>query len=274
MDDFHHSLHALMTGERDGYYQDFGRVEDLATAYREGFVYSGQYSAFRGRRFGSSSLDVTADRFVVYAQNHDQVGNRFGGERLTALLSFEELKLVAGAILLSPYIPMLFMGEEYGELAPFQYFVSHTDPMLVESVRRGRAEEFAAFGWQGEPLDPQDQGAFLTSKLDHALKDKEPHRSLRDLYRSLLRLRKTDPALRVLDKQSMEIETNEELRTMTVRRWAGSHEVVVTFNFSDEETDATLPAGAWHPALSSTDEQAAASLSPHSFAVFTKDEMR
>src|SRR5205823_14156028 len=125
-----------------------------------------------------SSRLIPGHKLVVVDQNHDHVGNRFGGERLSRLVDLETAKLAAGLTLLAPYVPLLFMGEEYGELAPFNYFVSHTDPGLVEKVRRGRREEFAAFGWTQEPPDPQDEFTFLASKLEHGLKAKEPHRSL------------------------------------------------------------------------------------------------
>ena len=167
-DDFHHALRVLLTDDRGGYYQDFGELGHLAKAFREGFVYAGDYSAYRRRRHGHSSRHMPAQQFVVFAQNHDQVGNRMFGERLSQLVSLEALKLAASAVLLSPFIPLLFMGEEYGEVAPFQYFISHLDPQLVDAVRRGRREEFAAFAWQGEPPDPQDIATFQRAKLDHA----------------------------------------------------------------------------------------------------------
>ena len=143
-DNFHHTLHVVLTGERNGYYQDFGTINQLAKAYSEGFVYSGEYSAFRRRRYGNSSRGTPGERFVVCAQNHDQVGNRAKGDRLTAILAFESLKLAAGAAVLSPCLPFLFMGEEYGETAPFLYFNSHGDPALIDAVKRGRQEGFAA----------------------------------------------------------------------------------------------------------------------------------
>ena len=124
---------------------------------------------------GTSPAGISSSHFVVCNQNHDQVGNRAAGERLSALVDFEALKLAAGVTLLSPYVPMLFMGEEYGETAPFQYFISHLDPALVEAVRRGRREEFAAFGWQDMVPDPQDEATFRRSQLQHQLKEKEPH---------------------------------------------------------------------------------------------------
>jgi maltooligosyltrehalose trehalohydrolase len=164
-DDFHHALHAFLTGERSGYYRDFGEFADIVKAFREGFVYDWRYSEYRKRRHGSSSKDRSPDQLVACIQNHDQVGNRMLGERLATLVSFEAYKLAAAAVLLGPNVPLLFMGQEYGEQAPFQYFVSHTDPDLVEAVRRGRREEFRSFDWAGEVPDPQDAGTFLRSKL-------------------------------------------------------------------------------------------------------------
>src|SRR5437667_2761407 len=159
-DDFHHALHALLTKERTGYYQDFGDISQLATIFREGWYFRGQYSRFRQRRHGNSTRGLSPSHFVVCSQNHDQVGNRATGQRLSALVDFESQKLAAGATLLSPFVPLLFMGEEYSETAPFQYFTSHLDASLVEAVRRGRREEFAAFGWEGTVPDPQDEGTF------------------------------------------------------------------------------------------------------------------
>ena len=159
-DDFHHALHVLLTGEQTGYYEDFHGVNDLAQAFRAGFVYSGQYSKYRGRRHGNSSQKIPGQSLIVFAQNHDQVGNRLLGDRLAQTASFEQLKLAAGVVLLAPYIPLIFMGEEYGDTAPFLYFVSHGDPALVEAVRKGRAEEFARFGWGAEIPDPQSEETF------------------------------------------------------------------------------------------------------------------
>ena len=150
-DDFHHALHTLLTGESKGYYLDFGGIEHLAKSLREGFIYSGQYSRYRSKSHGNSSLDRGADQLVVFSQNHDQVGNRMLGERLSSLVDFESLKLAAGVVLLSPFIPLLFMGEEYGETAPFLYFISHSDPALIEAVRKGRKEEFKEFTWVEDP---------------------------------------------------------------------------------------------------------------------------
>jgi maltooligosyltrehalose trehalohydrolase len=192
-DDFHHCLHTLLTGEKSGYYKDFGAIDQMERAYRDGFVYSGQYSPFRKRRHGSSSKDRPASQFVVFSQNHDQVGNRMQGERLSSLVSFEALKLAAGCVILSPYLPLLFMGEEYGETAPFLYFVSHSDPGLIEAVRNGRKEEFKAFGWEGEPPDPQDERTFLASELHWEERTKGSHETLLRFYKQLIACERERP---------------------------------------------------------------------------------
>jgi maltooligosyltrehalose trehalohydrolase len=169
-DDFHHALHTLLTGEDLGYYQDFGTCEALAIALRDRFVYSGNFSAFRCRRHGNQASDLPSTQFVVCAQNHDQVGNRMLGERLTQLVSYEALKLAAGVLLTSPYIPLLFMGEEYGEEAPFLYFIDHGDPALVDAVRAGRKAEFREFHAQGEPLPAHELATFKRSTLNWDLR--------------------------------------------------------------------------------------------------------
>jgi maltooligosyltrehalose trehalohydrolase len=246
-DDFHHCVHTLVTGERQGYYEDFGRLSDFGKAYREGYVYSGQYSAHRRRRHGNSSRRLAAHQFVVFAQNHDQVGNRLLGERLTQVVSFDALKLVAGTVLLSPFIPLLFMGEEFGESAPFPYFVSHSDPGLIEAVRKGRTEEFRAFRWQGEIPDPQDEATFQRAKLHWELCSREPHRLLLEFYRELIRLRKSHRALAHLAKESMEVTDWEEPKVLMVRRWFERDEVVQVMNFrsSTLEIPFAFPIGSW-----------------------------
>lgn len=230
-DDFHHSLRALLTGERDGYYVDFGRVGHLGAAYAEGFVRAGGYSEHRKRRHGRSSRGVEAERFVVFSQNHDQTGNRMLGERLAVLTEFERLKLAAAACVLSPFVPLLFMGEEYAETAPFLYFVSHGDAALVEAVRAGRKREFASFAWQGEPPDPQAEETFQASKLKWHLKEHGQHAALFGLYREMLRLRKAMPALAALRKDQAEVWWGEEERVVTVRRWAGREEALLALAF-------------------------------------------
>jgi maltooligosyltrehalose trehalohydrolase len=256
-DDFHHALHALLTGERKGYYRDFGSLEDLAKAHAEGFVYSGQYSGYRKRRHGSSSRDIPAWRLVVFSQNHDQVGNRAGGERLSRLVSFEALKLAAGIVLLSPFLPLLFMGEEYGETAPFLYFVSHSDEPLVEAVRKGRREEFAAFRWEGGLPDPQEEDTFRRSRLDHELSGVGHHRVLREYYRELIRLRKGHPALSRLSKEAMEVSVYGKEKILLVRRWKGLSQAAAACHFGDSvvSVQLPLPTGEWEKLLDSSEKR-------------------
>lgn len=238
-DDFHHSLRTLLTQERQGYYRDFGKLGQLAKAYREGFVH------------GNSSASIEADRFVVFCQNHDQVGNRALGERLSRLASFEKLKLAAGCVLLSPYLPLLFMGEEYGEKAPFLYFTSHSDPSLIQAVRKGRLKEFSAFGWKDRPPDPQDEETFIKSRLQPHLREEEPHKTLRLYYQTLIRLRKKIPALKSLDKKNLEVLEFEKEGLLSVRRWKGSSQTLMLASFGNKiaEVSLPLPRGKWRKVL-------------------------
>ncbi len=256
-DDFHHALHTLLTGERDGYYADFGGIEQLARAFTDGFVYSGQYSAYRMRRHGNRSSHLPAGKFVVFAQNHDQVGNRMRGERLSRLVSFESLKLAAGAVLLSPFLPLLFMGEEYGEEAPFLYFVHHGDEGLIEAVRKGRKEEFAAFGWEGEIPDPQDEETFRRSRPDRSLRSKGTHAVLLALHGELIRIRKTHPALSVPEDPGVgktEAVPFEREKALLVLRENGGARAAAVFHFGDSpaELRLPLPGKRWRKALDSS----------------------
>ncbi len=245
-DDFHHALHTMLTGETQGYYQDFGTLDHLAKAYSEGFVYCGQYSAFRRRKHGNSSHAVPASRLVVCSQNHDQIGNRMLGERLNHLVGFDGAKLAAAAVLLSPYVPLLFMGQEYGEKAPFLYHTDHSDPALIEAVRHGRKEEFAAFSWQGEAPDPQADETFLQSKLNPEARDQR-NNALFALHRELIRLRKSLPALAAPSKESTEVIAMEEEMTLFVRRWNEANQACVIFHFAPVPgaVRVPLPRGKW-----------------------------
>jgi maltooligosyltrehalose trehalohydrolase len=179
------------------------------------------------------------------------------GERLSRLVPFDALKLAAGAVLLSPFVPLLFMGEEYAETAPFQYFTHHSDPELVEAVRRGRRHEFAAFGWPGEPPDPQAEETFLRSRLDHGRRESAHHRALWEFYRELLRLRRTRPALSSLRKDRMEVSELDREGMLVVRRWAADGEAVAVFHFGDAPRAATIPfpPGDWVKRLDAADER-------------------
>jgi maltooligosyltrehalose trehalohydrolase len=254
-DDFHHALRTTLTGERAGYFADFRGFDDLVKAHEVGFVFDGQYAEYRGRCHGNSARDVEPSRFVVFSQNHDQVGNRMLGERLTESLSFEQLKLAAATVLLSPYQPLLFMGEEYAETAPFQFFVSHTDPGLVEAVRAGRKREFKSFKWRGTPPDPQDEATFAKCKLNHALKRDGQHRVMLEFYKALISLRKRDAALLFSRRDRIAVTADEAQRVLVVRRWTRDHETITVFNYRAEAASLCVyfPAGVWLKAIDSAD---------------------
>ncbi len=257
-DEFHHALHTLLTGELDGYYEDFGSIHHLATSYRQGYVYTGEYSQHRSCFFGSDSSHCPGTQFVVCNQNHDQVGNRMLGDRLTQTLSFAALKLAAAATLLSPLVPMLFMGEEYGETAPFQYFVSHGDPDLVKAVQEGRKREFRAFAWKGDVPDPQSSQTFEGSKLNWDLLSQGSHSTLWQFYQALIQLRRGIPALAQLGRGTDHLCQVEVIgdKAMSVHRQSGSSQVFYLLNFDAEQAaTAPLPQGTWHKRMDSEDPQ-------------------
>ena len=195
-DDVHHTIHTTLTDERNGYYQSFQGIATLAEVYREPFYYDGQYAPHRDRVHGRSSAGVPRQRFIVCAQNHDQIGNRPSGERLASLITPDRLRLTAALVLLSPYVPLLFMGEEYGETAPFLYFIEHGDPALVEAVRAGRKKEYEEISRLEAQIDPQAEETFLRSKLDWSKRNSEEGERLLSLHRDLLAIRRDEPAMR------------------------------------------------------------------------------
>lgn len=255
-DDFHHCVFTLLADEESPYHRDYNKFDLLISAYEHGYAYTGQFCATRERRHGNVPALLPGRQFVICIQNHDQIGNRKFGDRFGTLSSMEIRKLAAGLVLLAPYTPMLFMGEEYGETAPFQYFVDFSDHELVEAVRRGRQEEFSMQGDEPPP-DPQDPATFERSKLNHSLRESDPHCVLLEFYRELLRLRQTSPALRFPDKERMHLTSRSELRTLIVRRWDGDAEVILTLNLnkSVSNVEFSLPAGRWVRRLDSTDHR-------------------
>lgn len=240
-DDFHHALHTLLTGDRLGYYSDFGRCADLAKAYEDCFVYDWRFSPFRQRMHGAACRDRSPVQFAVCAQNHDQIGNQMKGERFAQRLSFEGLKLAAGAVLLSPFIPLLFMGEEYGDPAPFIYFVSHSDPELIQAVRAGRKEEFEPFHYADDPPDPEAVETFLRCKLNWELRQTGTHHILLQWYRRLIELRHSHPVLLNRDRASLKANSDEENRIVRVYRWNDTREWTLTMNFGVEPVTLWLP---------------------------------
>jgi maltooligosyltrehalose trehalohydrolase len=220
-DDIHHALHALLTGERQGYYADFGTLATLAKAWTGAFVHDGTYSSFRGHRHGRQ-IDrgaTPAYRFVAFLQDHDQVGNRASGERLSQLLPPALLKVGAGLLLTSPFTPMLWMGEEWGASTPWRFFTSHPEPELAASVARGRREEFASHGWNTDDVpDPQDPETFRRSKLDWSEVDGDGHRDVLHWYRRLIVLRRQRPELTDPRLHRVEVAYDDEARWAVVTR--------------------------------------------------------
>lgn len=255
-DDFHHALRVALTGEQKGYYQDFHGLKDLGTAVRDGFVYSGQYSGHRRRRHGNSSQHVSPGQFVVFSQNHDQIGNRAVGDRLSTQLPFEALKVARALVLLPPNIPLLFMGEEYGETAPFQYFIEHGDPALIEAVREGRRREFSHFGWKAEDIpDPQDIAAFERSRVNRERLD-ERQAGLLYWTSRLIQLRKMHPSLGAGNGKTIchEVWVYEEEQVLVIHRWVKEGPAsLLLLGFNKVPVTMTLcePTGAWQLSIDS-----------------------
>ncbi len=256
-DDLHHAIHARLTGESNGYYRDFGSIDDIRRALQSGFTYTGQYSAHRDRSHGFEPALVHPFQFVVCSQNHDQVGNRANGERLTAYLDLEQLKLAAATVILSPFTPMLFMGEEYGEAAHFQYFTSHGDPALIEAVRTGRATEFRSFGWSAYVPDPHDPEIFERSKLNVEQRSHEPGKFLDAFYHELIRLRRETPALHGADFSNIEVDQmGEDGSIVVTRRSNGEDQALIVLNFADSNQVIEIPPSgrSWQVVVSSANE--------------------
>jgi len=197
LDDFHHAIYVLLDKEGKERYHGFTGIKQLAKGYCEGFVHSGEFVSFRKRKFGKSSAGIPGNKFVAFINNHDQAGNRIDGARLCALIELDQSKIATAMLLLSPYIPMLFMGEEYGDESPFYYFISHSDPDLIKAVQEGRKQEFKQYTKPGQEFpDPQSEEVFLQSKLNWHQRSSGKHLVLLNWHKSLIKLRQTHPALR------------------------------------------------------------------------------
>lgn len=270
-DDFHHAVRTALTGDTRGYFADYGGVEQLAKAITESFVYDGAYSAHRGRRHGNSAADLPGERFVICVQNHDQIANGSQGRRLTSIVGPRAHLLAATVMLAAPNLPMLFMGEEYAERAPFVYFVSHTDPALVAAVREGRRRELgelAELGAPGEPgepgalgalaalADPQAEATFLACKLDWSLAGAPPHAQVLALYRDLIALRRRAPCLGNCRKDLTRVAWSEAERWLVIERGDPSGQrALVVCNLGDAERRVPCAgaAGAYELALATDD---------------------
>lgn len=241
MDDFHHVIHTALTGEKQGYYQDYNGLEGLEKVYKN-YLYTGEYSRFWKKNRGSDASPNPGCQFIVSIQNHDQIGNRAGGERLSALVDFPYLKAACGLMFFSPYIPLLFMGEEYAEKNPFLFFTNYEDPGLKEAVSTGRGEEFKDFGWEDFP-DPEDDRTFYASQLTPPSNWQEENKALFAFYKDIIHLRKTHPVLCHLSKEQTEIQVDHEKKIVTLTRWHQENKLTAFFNLGTEEVEITPPRG-------------------------------
>ena len=255
IDEFHHALRVTASGERNGYYSDFEGIDDLAKSYTDAYVYDGQFSPHRKKTFGVKASNHPGKQFIVFSQNHDQVGNRMLGERTSRLVSFEMQKLLAAAVMVSPFLPMLFMGEEWSEPNPFLYFVSHTDPQLAEAVRKGRKAEFASFHLEGEAPDPVAESTFEQSKLSWEVLAKKPHQVMFNYYKALIKLRKTHSAFRKPNRNNLSVNVSSSNNTLTLTRWHENHYAMVVMNFSKEVRSVLFDTDieAWHKVFDSAE---------------------
>jgi len=239
-DDFHHALHTVLTGEKNGYYEDFGTLADICHALRDVFVYTGRYSKHRRRRHGRPPGILGGERFLGYLQNHDQIGNRAWGERSGHLMSAGRAKIGAALVFTAPFIPMLFQGEEWAASTPFQYFTDHQEPELGRAVSEGRRREFAAFGWDPETIpDPQARETFERSKLNWSEIEQATHAEMLEWHRQLIRLRQSEPELADGRRDAIQTHYNEAERWLVIER--GS--ITVAVNLSVQPKRVALRTG-------------------------------
>ncbi len=239
-DDWHHALHVALTGERTGYYEDFGSLDLFGKALRQAWVYDGVWSARRRRIRGAKATGVPNHRFLIAAQTHDQVGNRAAGDRLAALVDEGSLKIAATLLLLAPFTPMLFQGEEWASSSPFLYFTDHEDPELGNAVRDGRRREFAAFGWDpGAVADPQDASTFERSKLNWHEREEPFHRRVLEWYQAMIALRRRLPATPGIVGKAVDVELDGALRQIVFQR----DSISVRVNLGETDWHFSLPDG-------------------------------
>ena len=259
-DDFHHAAHSRLTGEKTGYYSDFAEGHGLARALAEGFAFQGESSEYFGRARGTTSTDLGGERFVICLQNHDQVGNRAQGDRLSTIVPFAATKMAAAMLFAAPALPLLFMGEEYGETSPFQFFTSYLDPALVDAVRRGRAAEFARFGWEGKIPDPSEPATYLRSRLSHPLAGAPRHRELREYYRQWLALRRNHPALGAGGKERTQCDVDGTNSVLTLSRLGPTASgVCLVANLTAQARPFSPPSAEWRVLIDSEDKRFAGS---------------
>lgn len=233
MDDFHHCVHTVLTGEEDGYYKDYGRIKDFEKVYHN-YIFTGQHSLFWHKPRGTDASANPGRQFVVAVQTHDQVGNRATGDRLTALVDFPYLKAAAGLLFFTPYVPMLFMGEEYAEQKPFLFFTDYIDPALKKAVSEGRKKEFAGFNWNTFP-DPEDDETFYKSALTTREEWRPENKYIFSFYRDLIKFRKTHPALNKPDKNHLTVKVNEKNKLVEIIRRSANQQITGVFNLGRDE---------------------------------------
>ena len=239
-DDWHHALHGVLTGERAGYYQDFGSLEMLGKALRQAWGYDGVWSARRQRTRGRKATGVASHSFVIAAQNHDQVGNRATGDRLAGLVDEGRLKIAATLLLLAPFTPMLFQGEEWAASSPFLYFTNHSDPEVGNAVREGRRREFAAFGWDPDQIpDPQDASTFERSRLNWNELEEPFHRRMLDWHRAMIGLRKGISRPQDQAGHGVHVQVDDELSRIEFARDA----ISVHINLGEDDWQVPLSEG-------------------------------
>jgi maltooligosyltrehalose trehalohydrolase len=268
-DDFHHAIHRYFTGETDGYYADFHGLADIATALCDGYVYQGKYSVHRGRRHGRPPVGVAPHQLVVCAQNHDQIGNRAQGERLSMMLGLPQLKAVAALTLLAPFVPLLFQGEEWGAATPFLYFTDHEDPELGRLVAEGRSREFSAFRWQGAVPNPQEADTFARSKLNWSELSEARHAELLRWYQEIIRLRRDKGVM----PPGSPAQSGKAVTAFDAEAgWLAfvHNGVLAVFNLAERAQSVPRPSGDWRLVLrsDSNELQASDTMAPGSTRIY------
>ncbi|MFH1714844.1 MAG: malto-oligosyltrehalose trehalohydrolase [Elusimicrobiota bacterium] len=237
MDDFHHTIHVALTGEKRGYYEDYTGLNDIAKVVNDNFVYDGKYSNYRKKNHGTDARKFIKDKFITCMQNHDQVGNRAIGDRLNIYLNFSEQKFLACFSVLTPFVPLLFMGQEYSETAPFPYFVDHGDKELIKNVYEGRKREFKSFGWIDDIPNPSAENTFMSAKLHWELISIDEHVAILKLYRDLIKIRKKMKIFHIYENKSVTAQADESPGLVIIKENMDEESVTLIFNFSNQDTN-------------------------------------
>ncbi len=240
VDEFHHALRVAAGEKPQGYYADFHGVKDLAKSFQDAYVYTGQYSKHREKFFGSDSTNLSGKHFVVFSQNHDQTGNRMLGERSSMLFSEDMQRLMALTVMASPFVPMLFMGEEWAASTPFQYFIDHSDEELIDAVRRGRKEEFKSFQSDEEAPDPQAVDTFADCVLKWEEQKEKKHENMLNYYESLIAFRKSNSILRQVDRSALRVEHDEQKKLIILYYSFEEVTMIGVMNFSKHSQNIDL----------------------------------